>query len=277
MKVDAHQHYWKVERGDYGWLTSDASILYRDYLPEHLRPHLRARGVERTVVVQAAPTVEETEFLLNLAQHEPTVAGVVGWLDLDSPEFAQQLSRFASHPKWVGLRPMLQDLPEDDWILRDQVMENIGHLCEAGVPLDILVFPRHLPYVIQALRRWPNLRAVVDHLAKPPIRTGEMEPWRSWMDEVARFPNVMCKLSGMVTEADWKSWTTDDLRPYVEHVVNAFGPDRVMFGSDWPVCLQAVSYEQVHDALLDLLAPLLSSAELEQVFGGNAVRFYGLE
>jgi L-fuconolactonase len=276
MRVDAHQHFWKVERGDYGWLTPDLGVLYRDYLPADLQPHLDALKVDKTVLVQAAPTVEETDFLLDLYDETPFVAGVVGWLDLESPQFPEQLERYRQRPGFLGVRPMLQDLPDDRWILRPQVLENLTCLAAAELPLDLLVKPRHLPVVLELLESLPELRAVVDHAAKPFIAQGLLEPWREQMSRIAAFPRVMCKLSGLITEADHQNWQTDHLRPYVHHAVQAFGADRVMFGSDWPVCLLAGSYRDVHDALVKALPDGLSAAEWEAVFGENAVRFYRL-
>ncbi len=276
VRMDAHQHYWKVNRGDYGWLTPDSGSIYRDFLPEDLHPHLNRCGISQTIVVQAAPTVAETEFLLELANEEPTVAGVVGWLDLSADDFPAQFERLQLQPKFVGIRPMLQDLPEDDWILQEPVINNVALLDEQNFPIDILVFPRHLPYIVQLLERFPTLRATIDHLAKPYIKDRVVEPWSALMTQIAAFPSVMCKLSGMVTEADHQHWKPSDLRPYVEHVLNVFGPNRVMFGSDYPVCTLAADYETVYQTLVDLLPNELTGPQLERIFGGNAAEFYRL-
>jgi L-fuconolactonase len=276
MRIDAHQHYWKLERGDYNWLTPGSGSLYRDYLPDNLKPLLAKCGIQKTIVVQAAPTIAETEFLLALAEKEPTIAGVVGWINLESDIFSEQLARLRKHPKFVGIRPMLQDLPEDDWILKDTVLKNVSILVEENFPLDILVFPRHLPHIIRLLEHFPNLIAVVDHLAKPYIKDQVFEPWRENMAKIGKYPGVMCKLSGMVTEADHVNWKPDDLRPYVEHVLCVFGLDRVMFGSDWPVCTLAADYETVYRTLHDILPGNLSENEFDLVFGKNAAKFYRL-
>ncbi len=276
-RIDAHQHYWKLDRGDYAWLTPEYGPLYRDFLPQDLRPYLDSCGISKTIVVQAAPTVEETEFLLKLADNHPSIAGVVGWLNLESDDFPAKLQRMSRHPKFVGIRPMLQDLPQDDWILRRQVVDNVAIIVEQEIPMDILVFPRHLPYISRLLQMFPKLHGVIDHLAKPPIHARVLEPWRSLIAEIAEYPSVMCKLSGMVTEADHENWKPSDLRPYVEHVLSVFGPDRVMFGSDWPVCTAVADYETVYQTLQDLLPKDLSHEKWDLIFGGNAARFYGIE
>jgi len=277
MIIDAHQHFWRPERGDYGWMNPADTVLYRDYLPEHLRAELETLGVAKTVLVQAAPSVAETEFMLDLAAQTDFIAGVVGWLDFEAADFANQLERLRAHPKFVGLRPMLQDIADDAYILRPAVLANLAHLADRGIAFDFLTLPRQLPYAAKAMAEVPQLRAVIDHLSKPAIAKGDMEPWASDLAAMARFPNVFCKLSGMVTEADHSSWTADDLEPYVDHALECFGPDRVMFGSDWPVALLAASYRQVFDALHDVLVPRLDDDELEAVFGGNAARFYDLK
>ncbi|WP_246079342.1 amidohydrolase family protein [Paenibacillus piri] len=275
IRVDAHQHYWKTERGDYGWLTPDQGILFADYLPEQLHEELQRYGFERTVVVQAAPTMEETEFMLSLYESYDSIAGVVGWLDLDSPDFPVHYNRFRRHEGFVGFRPMIQDLP-DPWILRPTVMKNLELVAADQFPIDLQLRPRLLPYMLEALRTFPALTAVVDHAAKPFIAESVLEPWKSHMAELASYPNLMCKLSGLVTEADQLSWKPGDLAPYVHHVVQVFGKERVMFGSDWPVCLTTCSYGEVVEALRHALPDGLSTGDYNAVFGGNAARFYKL-
>lgn len=276
MRIDSHQHYWKVERGDYHWMTPTVPVLYRDYLPVDLRPTLLRYGIEKTIVVQAAQTVAETDFLLNLATADDSIAGVVGWLDMEDPGFERQFKRYRQHPKFLGLRPMLQDLPDDQWILRPQVLQALQVVASCNFPFEFLTYPRHLPFVLQALDLVPGLHAVIDHISKPEIRAGKMEPWRSLIAQVARHSNVVCKISGMTTEADHQQWTVDDLRPYVEHVVECFGIDRVMFGSDWPVCLLAGSYDRVIEALREIVSPRLDEVAERKLFGDNAVQFYRL-
>ena len=276
MRIDSHQHYWKVNRGDYHWMTPSVPVLCRDYLPSDLRPLLQQHGIDRTILVQAAQTADETDFLLDLAAREPTVAGVVGWLDLDSPGFPQEFENRRKHPSFVGIRPMLQDIADDRWILRPQVMASLRILAEADFPFDFCIYPRHLPSVIQVLEAVPGLRATIDHLSKPEIRAHNLHPWKSLIAEVARHRNVFCKLSGMITEADHERWSVPDLQPYVDHAMECFGPDRVMFGSDWPVCLKAGSYHQVIHALRELLSPAWIEAAEQKIFGLNALRFYKL-
>jgi L-fuconolactonase len=274
--VDAHHHLWRVSRGDYHWMTPDMTVLARDYLMEDLEPHLRKSSVARTVLVQAAQTEAETDFLLDLASRSDFIAGVTGWLDLADPGFPARLARYRQHPKFVAVRPMLQDLADDAWILKPLVLKNLRHLAELAFPFEFLTFPRHLPHVLRALEETPGLHAVIDHLSKPPIASGEIEPWASLIRRVADFPEVQCKLSGMVTEADHAHWSPDSLAPYVNHVVDIFGVDRLMFGSDWPVCRLAAEYGEVVNALRTILGVRLGSQEIEKVFRGNAERFYDL-
>lgn len=276
MNIDAHQHFWRVSRGDYGWMSPTMPILYRDYLPADLAPLLQAAEIDCTILVQAAQTEAETEFLLELADHTPFVAGVVGWLELDDDGFPGRLERFRQNSKFVSVRPMLQDLADDAYILRPRVLANLKYLASIDFPFEFLTFPRHLPHVESALQQVPGLRAVIDHLSKPPIGSGELEPWRALLRRVAAFPNLSCKVSGMVTEADHANWTTEDLRPYVDHVIDSFGPDRLLFGSDWPVALQAATYSDVVNATRTLLGARLDAAGMAAAFGGNAKRFYGL-
>ncbi len=276
MRIDSHQHFWKAARGDYHWMSPAVQVLCRDYLPADLQPLLQKNKIDRTILVQAAQTRAETDFLLELAAQHDFIAGVIGWLDMDSPNFPRELELYSKRPKFLGIRPMLQDIADDQWILRPRVVESLGLVAERGLPFEFLTYTRHLPHVVTVLKSVPNLHAVVDHVSKPEIKNRKLDPWRSLMAQVAKHPNVYCKLSGMITEADLKAWTPADLRPYVEHVLTAFGPDRVMFGSDWPVCLLAGSYDQALGALETLLKPRLNQRQKDAVFGGNAARFYKL-
>ncbi len=276
MRIDSHQHYWKVARGDYHWMTPQAQVLCRDYLPADLRPLLIEHGIQQTILVQAAQTVAETDFLLDLAASDDSIAGVVGWLDMDDPDFPHQFDRYKRSPKFIGVRPMLQDLADDDWILRPRVLASLRILAENDFPFEFLTYPRHLPFVSQVLELVPGLRAVVDHISKPEIRTGKLEPWKTWMTQAAHHDNLHCKLSGMITEADHLHWSSSDLRPYVEHVMECFGPARLMFGSDWPVCLLAGSYGRVIAVLREILASTLNEETERKIFGANAARFYKL-
>ncbi|QRI66483.1 amidohydrolase family protein (plasmid) [Shinella sp. PSBB067] len=276
MIVDAHHHLWQVGRGDYDWMSPDVPVLARDYLAEDLRPVLRRAGVDRTVLVQAAQTEAETDFLLLLAAQADFVAGVVGWLDFEDAAFPAKLEALMRRPKFVGLRPMLQDHADDGYVLRPAVLANLRHLAAAGAAFDILTLPRHLPFVLRMLDAVPDLRAVVDHLSKPPVASGRLEGWAGDMALIAAHPGVFCKVSGLVTEARHQDWAPGDLAPYVRHVLDVFGADRLMFGSDWPVCLLAASYAEVMNAARGILDPLLDAEGMAKVFGGNAVRFYRL-
>ncbi|WP_279482493.1 amidohydrolase [Aureimonas sp. SK2] len=274
--IDSHQHFWQVARGDYGWMDESVAPLLRDFMPADLEPLLRRAGIDRTILVQAADTQAETDFLLDIAARTPFVAGVVGWLDMDADGFAERLDHYRAQPKFVGLRPMLQDLADDAFILRPRVLDNLKRVAEAGLAFDILTFPRHLPHVAKALEAVPGLRAVVDHLSKPPIAAGGLDPWRDDIAAVAAFPNVSCKVSGMVTEAT-AEWALEDLAPYVDHVAECFGPGRLLFGSDWPVATLAAGYGEVANAARALLGRRFGPAEMDAIFGGNAARFYRLE
>jgi len=277
MRIDAHQHFWKVSRGDYHWMSPNLPVLYRDFMPEDLLPHLQQLRIDKTVVVQAAQTVAETDFLLAIANQYDFIAGVVGWLDLENPQFEQQFAHYRKTKKFTGLRPMLQDLDDDAWVCRPQVLRNLELIAEAQFPFEFLTYTRHLPFVLQALEAVPGLHAVIDHISKPEIKAKKLEPWKTLMAEAAKHPNLFCKLSGMITEADHASWGGEDLRPYVEHVVDSFGWDRIIFGSDWPVCLLAGSYSQVYGALRGVLSAQLDKDREAKVFGQNAARFYQLE
>lgn len=276
MRIDAHQHYWKLSRGDYGWLTPDMGVLYRDYLPSDLEPTLKRHKIDMTVLVQAAPTVAETDFMLSLAAEHESIGGVVGWLDMADPDFPRLFEQYRQKPALVGIRPMLHDLSDDAWVTQPRVLENLRLLAAHDFPFDFLVRPPHLPHVLSVLEHVPNLRAVIDHIAKPEIKAQLFEPWASQLGAIARHENVYCKLSGMVTEADHANWTPTDLKPYIDHTVECFGLERVMFGSDWPVSLLAARYDAVIGALEEILGSSLDEASMANVFGGNAGRFYGI-
>jgi L-fuconolactonase len=276
MRIDGHQHFWKAHRGDYHWMNPSVPVLCRNYLPGDLRPHLVKHGIARTILVQAAQTVAETDFLLELAAQNSFIAGVVGWLDMESPEFQHQFEFYRGNPRFIGLRPMLQDISDPQWIVRPQVLKSLQLVADADFPFEFLTYTRHLPYVLQALESVGPLRAVIDHISKPEIREGKLEPWKELMAQAAQHKNLYCKLSGMITEADPRHWSADDLRPYIEHTVNCFGWDRVIFGSDWPVCLLAGSYDQVVQALIEVLRPRMDAKSEGKLFGINAIDFYKL-
>jgi len=273
LRIDAHQHYWRLDRGDYGWLSPELATLYRDFLPEDLEPLLRERGFDKTIAVQAAPTLEETKFLLGLAERTDSIAGVVGWADFESESFEEQFESIARHPKLVGIRIMLQDLEDDRYALRPDILDRIRCLADRDFPVDLLVKEHQLPAIAELAERIPHLRGVVDHIGKPNIAARSWSGWASNLERIAANPNVYCKLSGMVTEADPANWKAGDFGGYIDRALSVFGPRRVMFGSDWPVCLLAAAYSQVAEIVEDRLADL-SSAELEAIFGTNATRFY---
>lgn len=246
MRIDSHQHFWKLDRGDYGWLTPELAPLYRDFLPGDLKPLLDAAGIDGTIAVQAADSEAETDYLLDLADAHDWILGVVGWVDLESPSAPASIARLASRAGLVGLRPMIQDIADDAWMLRDALRPAIDAMVAHRLTFDALVKPRHLDHLKTFLTRYPALTVVIDHGAKPEIRNGALEPWATQITGLSGFPNTFCKLSGLVTEAS-EGWTPDDLDPYVSHILRAFGPGRTLFGSDWPVVNLASSYSRWHE------------------------------
>ncbi len=253
--VDSHQHFWEVGRFEYPWLTPRTEVLRRNFLPADLRPLLREARVDRTVVVQAHQSLAEARWLLELAAANDFIAGVVAWVDLVGATLGNDLDELQHNPKFNGVRHLIQDEPDDTWMLRRDVLEGFRELERRNIPFDVLICPRHLKYVPKVREHCPRLRLVIDHIAKPPIARREIDAWARDMEIVASLPYVWCKLSGMITEADWQNWKPQELRPYVEHVVHLFGCDRLMFGSDWPVCTLAASYQQVVDALRKCMGP----------------------
>lgn len=275
MRVDAHQHFWRIDRGDYGWLTpTDTPRLYRDYLPDDLAPLLAEGRIDRTVLVQAAESLAETEFLLGLAEATPFVGAVVGWVDFASPSAAGEVFRLAKHPQLKGLRPMLQDLADAEWILGEAVQPAIRATAAAGLRFDALIKPAQLPAIRTLLARYPDLPVVIDHGAKPRVADGEIAEWAGHMRVIARDSHAVCKLSGLATEAP-PGWSVETLRPYVDVLLEAFGPSRLMFGSDWPVLTENGDYAGWLAAATSLTADL-SEAERAEVFGATAARFYGI-
>jgi L-fuconolactonase len=274
LKIDAHQHFWRYNAQRDRWITDAMHAIRRDFLPEDLEPTLAANHIDGCVAVQADQSEEETRFLLDLASRHAFIKGVVGWVDLQSARLEQTLEGLAADARLRGVRHVAQ-AEADDFLARDAVVRGIGCLGRFGLTYDILVVARQLPAALTLTSRLPDQRFVLDHLAKPGVRAGALEPWATVMQELARRPNVFCKLSGLVTEADWIGWRPEHLRPYLDVAFDAFGPDRVMFGSDWPVCLLAASYERVLGVIADYAAAL-SPSEREKLLGGNAMRFYGL-
>ncbi len=274
MRIDAHQHFWTLARGDYDWLTPDLTPLYRDFGPHDIHPLISATGVEATILVQAAPTRAETEFMLSLANKNSFIKGVVGWVDFEAADATEQIDKLASHPKIVGLRPMIQDIPDPLWMLRDTLSPAFETLKRNELIFDALVMPVHLDPLQRLLDRHPDMRVVIDHGAKPAIRDQEFDSWARGMAALAQNSTADCKLSGLVTEAA-PGWAIDELRPYVDHMLESFGPSRMIWGSDWPVCTLASTYEHWMDTTSELLAHL-SEADRKAILGGNAARAYAL-
>jgi L-fuconolactonase len=277
MQIDAHQHFWQPKRGDYGWMPADDPVLTRPYAPHDLWPALQAAGVAGTVLVQAAPTVHETEYMLGIADATPWVKGVVGWVDFEAPGDLMQLQRLARHPAFKGVRPMIQDIADDAWMHRDDVQWGYRALIDLDLTFDALGFPRHLGHFLQLLRRYPDLRVVVDHCMKPQIRSHSAASFQYWADGMARIAGetgAFCKFSALITEAN-ADWRVADLKPYVDHVLAVFGPKRVMWGSDWPVCRLRGEYADWRAAALALTADV-SAADRAMIFGGTACAFYRL-
>ena len=275
MRIDAHHHFWTYNPQEYGWINDDMAVLRRDFLPRDLKSEISKAGIDGVVSVQARQTIAETVWLLELAGQNDFIRGVVGWVPLVSPKIRVDLEHLADRPKLKAVRHVLQDEPDDHYMLRDDFNRGVSALKDFGLRYDILIFERHLPQAIRLIDRHPQQTFILDHVAKPKIRAGELSPWRQNMQTLAERPNVYCKISGMVTEADWKNWTPAQLRPYLDVALEAFGPARLMFGTDWPVCLVACDYQRWHQTVSDFIAPL-SKSEQAQIMGKTAVEAYGL-
>lgn len=275
MLIDAHHHLWRYNNRDYGWMSNDMIALRQNYLLPELEQVTRASGVTGTIAVQARQTLEETESLLQMAAANPLLQGVVGWVPLIAPNVADDLDRFAADPRLKGVRHVLHDEQDDFYMLRDDFNRGVSLLASRGLAYDILIFEKHLPQTLTFVDRHPNQIFVVDHIAKPKIRAGELSPWQKNLAELARRENVYCKISGMATEADWTAWTQEQLRPYFDAVLQAFGPSRLMFGSDWPVLTLAGSYQRWVETFRWFIADL-SPHEQEQIGRGTAIRAYRL-
>jgi L-fuconolactonase len=276
MKIDSHQHFWRYDAMRDAWITDSMTVLRRDFLPHHLAAELTANGFDASIAVQADQSENETMFLLDLAEKNECVAGVVGWVDLLSPRLAENLEYFSHFSKLRGFRHIAQAEPDDRFLAQKNFVKGIAQLRAFGFTYDILIYPKQLTAAIELVGRLPEQLFVIDHLAKPEIKAGKTAPWAAQMREIAQNRNVFCKISGLVTEADWKQWKPDDFKPYLDVVFDAFAADRLMFGSDWPVCLLAATYGQVKQ-LIEEYAKGYSEADKEKVFGGNAAQFYGLQ
>jgi L-fucono-1,5-lactonase len=275
MHIDAHQHFWIFNRREYGWIDETMASIRRDFLPANLKPQLEKNGFQGSVLVQVRQTLEETRWLLELAANNSFIRGVVGWVDLRSPRLRAELESFAANPKLVGIRHIVQSEP-DDFLLQPDFLRGTSMLEEFDLAYDILIYARHLPIAAEFVKRFPRQRFVLDHLAKPPIRIGAVDLWARGTRELASFPNVFAKVSGLVTEADWQAWKPEDIRPYLDVAFECFGPSRLMFGSDWPVCTVAASYRRVVGLLKDYLAGY-PVEDREAVLGGNAAKFWRLK
>ena len=276
MRIDSHQHFWRYDALRDAWITDAMSVLKRDFLPRELERELDANGISGSIAVQADQSEDETLFLLDLAKSTKRIAGVVGWVDLRSPRIEERLRFFASREKLCGFRHVAQAEPDRQFLVGKDFLRGVEQLRGFGFTYDILIYPTQLPAAIELSSRFPEQPFVVDHLAKPEIKAGSREPWGAYMRTIAQNKNVFCKISGLVTEADWRHWKAADLEPYLDVVFDAFGVERLMFGSDWPVCLLAASYRQVKQVVDDYVR-LHAAAAQENIFGGNALRFYGLK
>lgn len=274
--VDAHQHFWDLHRYPYPWMSRpELKVLCRSFLPEDLRPILRNIGIDKTVLIQARSSLDETCWFLNLAEANDFIAGVVGWVDLTAPDLGGVLDELMQYPKFKGVRHQAEEDSDDAWLNRPDVLRGFGELARRGLSYDLLVKPKHLRYIPVIAEHVPGLRMVVDHLAKPSIASRQFEPWATDLAAVARIPNLWCKLSGMITESDWRNWTSADFKPYIDHVIKHFGFDRIMFGSDWPVCMLAGTYEQTLKSVDENLGKI-SGSQRTKIFGENAKIFYRL-
>jgi len=282
MIIDAHQHFWDHDVNPQDWIDGSMAPLDKDRMPADLKPDLDDAGIDATVLVQASHSRAETDQYLAIADEHPWVAGVVGWTDLTADNLGDHLDRLKMHPKFVGLRHVVQGEPDENWIVRDDVLRGLDALEDRGLTYDLLFFPKHLRHTPTLAGRFPGLKLVIDHLAKPPIKASAagnptgVAAWRDDLKAAAEHANVYCKLSGLVTEADHEHWKPADLRLFVAHAVECFGPERLMYGSDWPVCQLAGGYTRQLDALREVLPAGLSPADEASIFGGTAARFYGL-
>lgn len=273
-KIDSHQHFWNPARGDYGWMDSEgAKPLRKIIMPADMEIHLKACGIDRTVLVQAAPTIAETEYMLGIADSTSFVAKVVGWIDFEKRDDIKELARLAKHPKFAGVRPMIQDLPDAGWMHRTDVQWAFDAIIDLDLTFDALGFPIHLDSFQRLFDKYPKMRAVIDHCMKPVIRENQFDDWAKRMAIIAKTTSVFCKLSGLATEAR-SGWTVGTLKPYARHVIESFGPTRVMWGSDWPVLELNGTYGSWHDAAQSYVG--IGTAN-DQIFGGTAAKFYRIE
>ncbi len=278
MIIDSHHHFWdrSLSQFDYSWQeTAELKKICQSFLPEHLKPQIDAMGVDKTIFVQTQHSLLENDWVLDLAKSHDWIAGIVGWVDLASPDCESQVERLKEHSKFVGVRHVVQDEPDDNFILRDDVLQGLKVLENYGVPYDLLFYVKHLKHASTLAEKFPNLKLVINHLAKPQIKYRQWEGWIENFKTAAQYPNIWCKLSGLATEADWSTWKPEDLKIYVDAAIEHFGPERCMFGSDWPVCELAGSYQNVFDAMIQCIGGV-SEVERERILGLNAAEFYNL-
>ncbi len=276
MRLDSHQHFWFFNEREHDWIDERMGRIRRDFAPSDLEPILKRNGFDGSVAVQVRQSVDETSYLLGLAGGHEFIRGVVGWVDLRSPSVRGHLERFSGNPLFRGVRHVVQAEPDVRFLLRDDFLRGVALLRDFDLTYDILVYHRQLPAVVEFVERFPDQSLVLDHIGKPAIARAELEPWASSIRRLAKSENLYCKLSGMVTEGDWTGWKKSDFTLYLETVLEAFGPERLVFGSDWPVSTLAASYEQVVEIVDDFLS-FLSTTEKDAVFGRNAAELYGLE
>lgn len=272
-RIDSHQHFWKYSPSEHTWMTPEMGTLKRDYLPDDLRPLLDKVGFSGSIAVQARQNLAETSWLLSLAKDCSNIFGVVGWVDLQSPDVEHELKTFADNPHLVGVRHVVHDEPDDEFMLRPEFQQGIRLLTDFDLAYDLLLFPRHLKPAVELVKRFPEQRFVLDHSAKPRIAEGSFSPWREGLNELAQFPNVFCKLSGFVTEARWRNWTAGDIRPYLDIVTEAFGDKRLMIGSDWPVCTLSGSYQSTMGLVCRYIEQFSQEIQSD-ILGRNCARFY---
>lgn len=273
MSIDSHQHFWKYDPVEYPWIDARMDVLKCDHLPMNLAVAQAPLGFEGSIAVQARQTLEETRWLLDLADKEERIKGVVGWVDLRSEQIDNELAEFCGHPKFVGVRHVVQNELDERFILQPDFLRGIGKLKEYGLTYDILIYPTQLSAALEFVPQFQDQPFVLDHIAKPYIKDGTIEPWATQITKLAKFPNVHCKISGMVTEADWDNWESQNFHPYLDVVLNAFGPDRLMIGSDWPVCRLAGEYQPVMQLSIDWLR-VHAPEHLDDILGNNCLAFY---
>jgi L-fuconolactonase len=276
MKIDSHQHFWKYNSTEFGWINDGMMELKKDFLPEDLFKEQHIAGFDGSIAVQARQTFEETRWLLSLADKFKFIRGIVGWVDLCSKVPEKQLDEFVSHKGAVGVRHVVHDEPDINFILRSDFTNGIKKLEWYGLTYDLLIFPKHLPNTIQFVKKFPHQIFVLDHIGKPFIKDQIFSPWKECIEQLAELPNVFCKLSGMTTEADWKNWRPSDINPYLDIIFKSFGTDRLMIGSDWPVCTLTGNYSQIMEVIADYIQDL-SGSEQSKIMGGNAEKVYCLK